>query len=110
MYPDGSKQTLKGSGSRGPDMLHRCCGLPCLRGRNNIQESSRGLQKTLEFKRTCFTVEGNRGRHLALPAALERCHGFPEDFESAFGCSEVLLQAIVGSRIFGDDAGGSQKL
>ena len=42
--------------------------------------------------------------------ALERCHGFQEDFEKAFGCSEVLPKAIAGSRKFGDDAGGSQEL
>ena len=40
--------------------------------------------------------------------ALERCHGLPEDFEKAFGCSEVLPTAIAGSRKFGNDAGGSQ--
>ena len=80
-------------------------------------EGSTIFKKVLEGSRRLWNYSGffySRGLERALSSrsqrALERCHGLPEDFEKAFGCSEVLPKAIAGSRKFGDDAGGSQEL
>ena len=84
--------------------------MPCLRRLNNIQGRSRGLQKALDLQRLFYSRGLQRALSSRSQRALERCHGLPEDFEKAFGCSEVLPKAIAGSRKFGNDAGGSQEL